>query len=237
MRFMLTAATAGALLLAGGSIAQAQHGHGGFGHGGFGHGGFGHGGFGHGGFGHGGFGHGGFGHGHGFGHIDFYGYGHYHGYPSYGYYGYYPSYTYPSYAYPSVVVTRPVVVGSSPVVVGSTTVEPVTSSIIRPNPASTYSGPGVTIRLPADLPGPVYLNVDGREVEVRPGAGVVLKDKGSFQVEYDRGGDFGTAKAELSEGAYRLVVGDKGWQVVPDAPAPAAATPRRNALPPAIDPK
>lgn len=117
-------------------------------------------------------------------------------------------------------------------VVDSTSAVPATSSVIRPS--SAYSGPGVAIRLPADLPGPVYLTVDGREIEVRPGAGVVLRDKASVVVEYDRGGDFGTARIELTEGTYKLVGGDKGWQIDPDAAPPAAGTPRRNSLPPPV---
>lgn len=96
-------------------------------------------------------------------------------------------------------------------------------------PLPTYTGPGVTLRLPAEFRGSVYVQVDKREVELKPGSEVVLKDKASYVVEFDRGGDFGAARQELTEGVYKLIVGEKGWQVAPDAPANGGL--RRNTLP------
>lgn len=48
-------------------------------------------------------------------------------------------------------------------------------------------------------------------------------------MEFDRGGEFGADRQELTEGSYKLVVGEKGWQVAPDAPANGGL--RRNPLP------
>lgn len=210
MKTFLSFAAAGLAVLASGSAVQAQHGHG-HGHGGFGHGhGFGHGGYGH-------------GHGHFHGHVHYWPHTGYYG--SYGYaypYTYGSVWSYPTYYYPSVV-TNPVVASPTPAA-GVTS-----SSSLRPNALSPYTGPGVMLRLPAEFPDPVYVRIDNREVELKPGTEVALKDKASYVVEFDRGGEFGSARFELKEGVYKMAVGDKGWEVVTDAPANGGL--RRNALP------
>lgn len=217
MKTLLSFAAAGLVVLAGGAVAQAQHGHG---HGHYhGHG------FGH--------WHGGYGHIHG--HVH-HGHGHVHWLPSTGYYGSYwggypytygSSLSYPTYSYPSVV-TAPVI-QPAPTVVPAAGVT--TSTSLKPNALPPYTGPGVTLRLPAEFPGSVYVRIDNREVELKPGTEVALKDKGSYAVEFDRGGEFGSARHELKEGSYKMAVGDKGWDVVPDAPAPADGGLRKNSLP------
>lgn len=210
MKVLLSFAAAACLaVVAAGSTAQAQHRHSGHVHGGHVHGGYYGGGHVHGGY----YG----GHVHG---------GHVHILPSTGYYygsGYPYSYGSSSY-YPSVV--------ASPVVPSVTTVVPVsegTSTSLKPNPLPAYTGPGVTLRLPAEFRSPVYVQVDKREVELKPGTEVVLKYKASYVLEFDRGGDFGAVRQELTEGVYKLVVGEKGWHVAPDAPANGGL--RRNPLP------
>lgn len=220
MKTLLSFAAAALAVLIGGAAAQAQHGHG---HGGFGHG-------------HGGFGHG-YSHGHGLGHGHLFGHGHVHGHVhglvSGNYYGsawvgypysYGSSLSYPAYSYPSVVTTA---------VQPTTTIVPLagvtTSTSLKPNALSAYTGPGVTLRLPAEFPGSVYVQIDKRDVELKPGTEVVLKDKASYLVEFDRGGDFGTSSGAISEGAYKFAVGEKGWYMVPDASATGG--PRRNTLP------
>jgi hypothetical protein len=106
------------------------------------------------------------------------------------------------------------------------------STALRANPLPKYTGPGVKLRLPAGFTGPVYVTVDQREVELKPGAEVALSDKASYVVEFDRGGNFGTARYELKEGVYRITVGDKGWDLVADdTPARTTGEPRRNRLP------
>lgn len=224
MKSLVSFAAAGLAVLAGGSLAQAQHGHGGFGHGGYGHGGYGHGGFGH--------GHIDYHH----GHIDYHGHGYYPGYSGYGSYGYAYPYTYGSYSYPRYYSPS---VYSYPPVVSNAVVTPVTpvvpagdaSTSLRPNAIAPYAGPGVTLRLPAAYPGSVFVQVDKRELEIRPGTEVVLKDKGSYRVEFDRGGEFGTFSSDVSEGAYRFAVGDRGWHLLPDATSPANGGLRPNTLP------
>lgn len=157
------------------------------------------------------------------GHIDYH--GHWHAPSYYGSYGNgftsYPSY----YSYPSLV--------TNPVVTPATTIVPVsgvtTATSFRPNALPPYTGPGMTLRLPAEFPGPVYVQIDKREVEIKPGTEVVLKNKPSYLVEFDMGGDFGPSSNTIPEGAYRFAVGEKGWYMVPDAPANGGL--RKNALP------
>lgn len=230
MRHLFTLAAAALAVLAGGAAVQAQHGHS-HGHA-AGHGGYGHSSFGHGAYAHGGYAHGSHVHG---GHF----HGHIHALPLGGYYGAYgvgspyayrPTLAYPAYSYPSVVaapVAPPAVAVSPPVV---TPVDGVTTSTsLKPNALPPYTGPGVTLRLPADYPGPVYVQVDKREVEIKPGTEVVLKDKPSYRVEFDRGGEFGTSSDDITEGVYKFKAADKGWFLVPDDAAAGGV--RRNALP------
>jgi hypothetical protein len=216
LRVCVAAATA---VLAGRTAAQAQHGPGG--HGGYGHGS-----------------HGGYGHGYG-GHLYVHGHGHLHGLPYGGYYGssgagypytYGSPWSYPTFSYPTVVaapVVQPAVAAAPAAVVPAAGVT--TSTSLRPNAIPPYTGPGVTFRLPAKYPGPVYVQVDKREVEVKPGTEVVFKDKFSYLVEFDRGGEFGTSSSDVTEGVYVFKAADMGWYLVPDEPA--AGPVRRNALP------
>lgn len=164
------------------------------------------------------------------GHIDYHGYWHYPSYSSFGSYGYanpytYGSYSYPRYYYPSVVTGS--VIQPAPTIVPAAGVT--TSTSLKPNALPPYTGPGVTLRLPAEFPGSVYLQVDKREVELKPGTEVALKDKASYVVEFDRGGDFGAARHELAEGVYKFAVGEKGWYMVPETPANSGL--RKNSLP------
>ncbi len=229
MKIFLSFVATGLVVLAGGTLVQAQHGHGhGHGHGGHGFGGHGHG------FGYGGHGHGLVysGHGHIHGHV----HGHGHGLPIGGYYGSYAggypyayrsSLSYPVYTYPSIVaapVVRSVTEVAPAPVAGVTTV-----TSLKPNAIPPYTGPGVTLRHPAEFPGSVYVQVDKREVEIKPGTEVALKDKPSYLVEFDRGGEFGTSSSDVTEGVYKFKVADKGWFLVPDDAAAGGV--RRNALP------
>jgi len=156
--------------------------------------------------------------------------GHFH-YPSYypysaspgisGSYGYTPTYT-----YPSVVTSVPAVVYQTPVI-NSIAVVPASATSLRPNPLPPYAGPGVTLRLPAEYPNSIYVRIDKRDVELKPGTQITFKDKPTYFIEFDRGGDFGAAQDELMEGSYRMMVGPKGWFMVPDTDGNL----RRNVLP------
>jgi hypothetical protein len=158
--------------------------------------------------------------------------GHWH-YPHYHWHSGYPAiygsswYT-PTYSYPSVVSSPPTIISAAPVV-NPTGVVRSSGVSLKANPLPPYTGPGVTLRLPAEFPGPVHVRIDKQDIELKPGTEATLKDKPSCIVEFDRGENFGVARHELTEGSYKMTVGDKGWQVVPD-PAPTNG-PRRNTLP------
>lgn len=115
-----------------------------------------------------------------------------------------------------------------------------TSSNSSTNPPSNslpnYRGPGVTLRNPVDAGGKVAFLIDGRtEMDLAPGESTPLRDKSSFTVEFDRGGDFGTARRVVNEGTYEFVVTPSGWdlQRKGDGAALKSVEPvvRRNELP------
>ena len=158
------------------------------------------------------------------GHVHYHGHWHYPSYYNNPYGGGYPpvygsTLSYPTYYYPSVVQAAPVIVP-----VGG-----VNSTALRPNALPPYAGPGVTLRLPPEYPGPVYVRIDNRDIELKPGTEVTLRDKAAYVVEFDRGGDYGATRYELAEGSYKMTVGTKGWQVLPDT-GPAGGL-RPNTLP------
>jgi hypothetical protein len=56
--------------------------------------------------------------------------------------------------------------------------------------------------------------VDGQEVALADGQSHTFYGGGSRTVEYDRGGNFGTGRAILTEGQYEFVVTSRGWDLV-----------------------
>ena len=110
------------------------------------------------------------------------------------------------------------------------------SSSMKPNALPPYGGPGVAIVLPAATGGSLTYVLDGATVqEIKAGNRHSVRSKPKFIIEFDRGGNFGTAKYELKEGVYEFIVGEKGWDVVLTKEDPTAApTPtqiKRNSLP------
>lgn len=151
---------------------------------------------------------------------------HFHGHAHYhrGHYHLHGHYHYPSYSQPSYYYTPAPAVSPTVIVVQAS------AAALKPNALPSYTGPGVTLRLPAEFPDPVFVRIDKRDIELKPGTEFTLKDKSSYFLDFDRGGDFGPARNELlAEGKYKMAVGDKGWFVLPDAPAPTEL--RRNKLP------
>lgn len=78
--------------------------------------------------------------------------------------------------------------------------------------------------------------LDAQEVELRSGETRTFTGRGTRVVEFDRGGNFGTARYDLTEGAYEFVPTAKGWDLTRKSSAAAStawrSTPRKNALPP-----
>ena len=122
----------------------------------------------------------------------------------------------------------------STVVIDRSYSRPVTRYVERaPAP---YSGPGVTIRNPAEPGAQLSYTIDSRHVyDMAPGQMQQLATKGSYLVEFDRGGEFGRARYTITEGLYDFTPTDRGWELYrqPDAVA-AAERVKSNPLPPMV---
>jgi len=188
-------------------------------------------------------------------HVDFLFGGHGHGHHHHHHHGWHGHFYWPRpvYYYPPppvyVPVAQPVpvavpVVGTygaaAPVAapaaptVGTPTPAPSLSSV-QPNSLPAYQGRGISIRNPAETGTPVTFVIDGRfEAELSPGESHSLAEKSSYVVEFDRGGEFGTARHVVNEGSYEFVATERGWDLrrLDTLPTGAAgATVRRNTLP------
>ena len=51
---------------------------------------------------------------------------------------------------------------------------------------------------------------------MKPGYAQNLSTRDSWLVEFDRGGDFGTARYTVTAGTYKFVATDRGWDLVKD---------------------
>jgi hypothetical protein len=183
-------------------------------------------------------------------HVDFLfgGHGHHH-HHHHGWHGHY-YWPRPVYYYPPppvyVPVAQPVPVavpavstyGAAPVA----TAAPQTAAAATPAPSLSaqsnslpaYNGRGISIRNPAETGTPVTFVVDSRrEAELSPGESHSLAEKSSYVVEFDRGGQFGTARHVVNEGSYEFVATEQGWDLrrMDTLPTGAGATVRRNTLP------
>ena len=79
---------------------------------------------------------------------------------------------------------------------------------------------------------PVAFVVDGQEVTLADGQSHTFYGGGAKLVEFDRGGDYGTARRSLTGSQYEFVITDTGWDLVRRGEAAASVTQApRNALP------
>jgi hypothetical protein len=101
-----------------------------------------------------------------------------------------------------------------------------------------YTGPGVTIRNPAESGAQLSYTIDSRHgYEIATGQTQHLATKPSYLVEFDRGGSFGRARYTISEGLYDFTPTDHGWELYrqPDVAAEAERV-KTNPLPTAPTP-
>jgi hypothetical protein len=82
---------------------------------------------------------------------------------------------------------------------------------------------------------PVGFLADGQSVSLSDGQSHTFYGAAARTIEFDRGGDYGTARVELTGGQYEFVVTSRGWDLVPRGDsagnvAQKAAAPR-NTLP------
>ncbi|HEX5103450.1 MAG TPA: hypothetical protein VFV87_06545 [Pirellulaceae bacterium] len=147
--------------------------------------------------------------------------------PRYGYnpYRYGPGYPYGGRSYPGGTV-----------VIGRGYSAPVTRYVERAPVA--YAVPGVMIRNPEATGVALSYTIDSRHAyEIAAGEAQQLPEKGSYLVEFDRGGEFGQARYTITEGLYEFALTDHGWELYrqPDSatsdqrvkanPLPELATP------------
>jgi len=186
----------------------------------------------------------------GFSYSDGYrGHHHHHHHGHWGYYGWYrpaPSYVYvappPTVYVPVATTTIPVAQSNLSLSSTATAQQPPSAAVptaqVRANPLPAYQGSGVTIRNPAGSGARVSFVVDDTlQLDLEPGESTPLKEKNSYSVAFDRGGDFGTSRRVLGEGIYEFVATESGWELRRDAVKTASSeTPtepvvRRNELP------
>jgi hypothetical protein len=173
------------------------------------------------------------------------GYGHHHGCygPSWGF-GYWappPRYVYVAPPPPVVqyvqppVVQQPVIIQQQVPAYSATASSPNVASNRLPSPPTRAAATGspVVIRNTSGKGVPVAFLVDDKSEELRDGQTRSYSGS-SHVVEFDRGGDLGTARYELTGGLYTFAVGDNGWELMRDSnTARTADRPavRRNELP------
>ncbi|HTN75190.1 MAG TPA: hypothetical protein VL096_08085 [Pirellulaceae bacterium] len=168
---------------------------------------------------------------------------HHHCRPSY-YFGYAPP---PVYVYPRVVAPPVTYVYPYPAAAVTPAIAPAPVAAAAPAPAwnaRTQPRPNtlpvsqrqVTIvRNPAKSGGAVAFVVDeADEVALDEGQSHSLLTNSSYVVEFDRGGNYGTAKKSIGAGVYEFVVTERGWDLVSQGSADRVASKpsiRQNELP------
>ena len=185
------------------------------------------------------FGSGGYGHGHGYHHSCWQ--------PGWGvqYGGWYPPppryvYVEPApvirervYVQPSVIQERVIVQPPAPAYTPSYTSPPQVSQFPAPPNRDTVDAP-VIIRNSAGKNVPVAFLVDSKDEELTEGQARTFSGSGKRVIEFDRGGDRGTARYELTGGLYSFTVTSNGWDLVRETGVPQTAKRpvlRRNEIP------
>ena len=132
-------------------------------------------------------------------------------------------YYYPRYVYvePAPVIRERVYVERAPVV-----------SRVEPPLADTL----ITVQNGAGKNVAVTFLMDAQDVALRDGEVRSFSGRNNRVVEFDRGGDFGSARYDLSPGDYEFVITDRGWDLQRRTAATTASTAakpgvRKNALP------
>ena len=89
-----------------------------------------------------------------------------------------------------------------------------------PATAKTASSSTLQIWNNAERDVPVAFLVDSREIELADGQSHSLRGDKQRIVEFDRGGDFGTARYAVTDGQYEFIITDRGWDMVRKKSAP-----------------
>lgn len=71
----------------------------------------------------------------------------------------------------------------------------------------------VVVTNPEKNGAPISFLAGGRSFTLAPGYQQVVKQGGSVEVRFDRGGSFGTARYTLRDGVFQFLVTDEGWNL------------------------
>lgn len=92
-------------------------------------------------------------------------------------------------------------------------------------PSAPISTGDVTILFPSDgTEAVVDYTLNGNSYSMRTGQSQRFPNDRLWTIEFDRGGDFGTARYSLSPGTFKFKLTDRGWELVraaSDLPTPA----------------
>ncbi len=174
------------------------------------------------------------GHGHGHGHHH-----HHHSGWSFGYWAPPPPrYVYvapqPVYVQPPIIQQPVIIQQAPPAAAYSTNAASVTPNSLPAPPVRTVaSSSPVVIRNNNGKGAAVAFLLNDKAEELRDGQARSFTGSGQV-IEFDRGGELGTARYELSGGLYQFTVSENGWDLVKDTVAPRTADRpalRKNELP------
>jgi len=112
--------------------------------------------------------------------------------------------------------------------------------VANPMPAPPREGASLPIKImsPEDAGAPIAYSVNEFEYTIEPGESQTLINDREWVIEFDRGGDFGTARYTLYPGTYEFALAKNGWEVYHDAdvgklmPPAEGGTHTKNTLPP-----
>jgi hypothetical protein len=77
---------------------------------------------------------------------------------------------------------------------------------------AAYEGPGVAIRNPSEHP--IHFTIDGqRQMSIEAGETIRLTEYADYQIAFDRGENFGTARYTIYEGLYEFTPTERGWEL------------------------
>jgi hypothetical protein len=112
---------------------------------------------------------------------------------------------------------------------------PVYSAPVYAAPAATAPAaapapalPNAVIELSNSEDDTVAYTLNGERFDMQPRYSQKLTTRPSWVIEFDRGGSFGTASYTLTQGKYKFVATDHGWDVHQDTGRPAAPSPVAN---------
>ena len=141
-----------------------------------------------------------------------------------------PHYYYPRYVYvePAPVIRERVTYVERAPASLSRVEPPLADTLIANTLITVQNGAGKNVA--------VTFLMDAQDVSLRDGEVRSFNGRASRVVEFDRGGDFGSARYDLTPGDYEFVITDRGWDLQRRTATSAASTAakpsvRKNALP------